>query len=364
MLAVFRGLLRRRARTLPAMAGVAIGYGAYLVLVSSAADVSRRFGARVASTGAEMAVRQAGVGMAILSRIRAADVPRIGEVARARWVSGVLVQLTRLPNGVQMPVFGIDPGDPVADLFTLDSGRRLSPASREALLGRSLASAGGRPPDSRIEVLPGHAYPVRGVFASGNAFLDGGCALELPEAQRLFGMEGFVSLVLVKLRDPARLPEAIAAVRRELPHLHATASELYFTGFHELEAVEGYARALGAAALAVSVLGVASVLARNVAERKEELAILRAVGWSRARVAGTVLAEGFALAALGGAAGLFSAWLFLRAASATGLSPWLPPEIPAGLVLEGAVLLAFSVGVGCVPALVRSWGTQPASKLR
>lgn len=359
-----RALARRGGRTTAAIAGVAIGFAAWISLVSAADDLPRRFGARVAATGAEMAVRQAGVGMAILSRVKAADVPRIREAAGARWASGVLVQLTRRRDGSQLPVFGVDLESPLASIFTLEEGRRLVPGSREVLVGRSAAESLGRSAGSELEILPGDARRVRGVFASHNAFVDGGCALELGEAQRLFGMEGLVSLVLVKLDDPARLREAIGLVKGQQPHLHATASELYFAGFHELDAVASYARSLGLAALVVAVLVVASILARNVAERRQELAVLRAVGWSRTRVAGTVLAEGALLATLGGAVGLAGAWLFLRAASVAGLSPWLAPAIPPRLVAEGVFLLALGVGLGCVPALVTCWATPPSAALR
>ena len=365
MLPTLRALWRRPARTLSAAAGVAVAFGAWLSIVSAADDLPRRFGGRIAATGAELAVRQAGVGMAILSRVREADVPRVREAAGARWAAGVLVQLTRRSEGQQLPVFGVGLEGPLAGVFSLEEGRLPGPGSGEAAVGKALAEAlGGRVVGTRLEVLPGRAFRVSGVFASHNPFVDGGCALELGEAQRLFEMTGLVSLVLVKLDAPSRLGEAIAGVRRALPHLHPTASELYFEGFRELEAVAAYARALGLAALAVAAFGVASVLSRGAAERRPELAVLRALGWSRARVAGTVLAEGAALASIGGLGGLVLASAFLHAAAATGLSTWLAPAIPARLLVEGAVLLALAVGLGSLPALLSVRSIQPAAALR
>lgn len=364
MIGPVRSLARRPLRTALTVTGVAIGYGAYLALASSAADLTRHLGARVAATGAEVAVRQAGVGLAILSRIREGDLPRIRTAARARSAWGVLAQTTRSSGGRQMAVFGVAAGDPIAGLFPLRSGRWLAPGTGETVVGGSLAERSGIAVGGLLEVLPGRSFTVSGIYDSGNPFVDSGCGLDLPEAQRLFGMEGFVNLVLVKLEDPSRVREAIEGVGRELPHLHATASELFFAGLREVEIVERWSTRLGLAVLAVSALSVAGTVGRSVAERGSELAILRAVGWSRRRVVTSLLTEGALLAAAGGAVGLVGAWALLHAAAVQGLSSWLAPSLPLRVVAEGGAVLALAVLLSTLLVLGRILRTRPASALR
>ena len=64
---------------------------------------------------------------------------------------------------------------------------------------------------------------------------------------------------------------------------------------------------LGALGLLLGTFGLATVLARNVLERRRELALLRAVGYDRAAVGRVVLAEHLALLVAGMAAGVITA---------------------------------------------------------
>jgi len=54
-------------------------------------------------------------------------------------------------------------------------------------------------------------------------------------------------------------------------------------------------QALGSLGLLLGTIGLGAVLARNVLERKRELGLLRAVGFSPADIRGMVLSEGLAL---------------------------------------------------------------------
>ena len=351
-------------RTTLTVLGVAVGFAAYVGISALASGLAARFNAMLAATGAEVTVQQAGVGYPVLSRISVSDLPRIAVAARAASVSGVVTQMTRLPNNNQLPVFGIGPRDAVADLFSPVEGLPLSAASGTVVIGRGASASAGVRPGGTLEVLPGRRFAVSGIFESPYGFLDAGCALALPEAQRLFGMDGFVSLVLVKLDNPARVREAIETVNRDLPHVHASVSELFFTGFREMELVDRFARFLGLAALAVSALGVANTLAMNVAERRHELAILLAVGWSRSRVAGVIVLEGSLLAGAGVLAGLVPAWVFVSTTGTVGLSHYALRTPPAGVLLSGAAIVILAGALGSLPAIVQLFRTKPSAALR
>ncbi len=58
-------------------------------------------------------------------------------------------------------------------------------------------------------------------------------------------------------------------------------------------------QALGSLGLLLGTVGLGAVLARNVLERRREIGLLRAVGYSPADVRGMVLSEGMALVAGG-----------------------------------------------------------------
>jgi len=362
VIAACRALLRRPVRTTLTVLGVAVGYAVWVGISASATGFVARFNGILAATGAEITVQQAGVGFPVLSRIEVGDLERIRAAAGARNVSGVIAAVTRLPNNNQLPVFGVDPADPVATLFEPKEGTALAPGA--ALLGRAASASAGQRPGGSIEVLPGRRLPVAGIYESAYGFLDGGCVLALGDARRLFEMEGLVSLALVKLEDPAQTNGAIERINRELPHLHATVSELFFSGYRELELVDRFARFLALAALVVAALGVANTLGMNVVERLPELAILRAVGWSRWRVAGNVLAEGAILALAGALLGVAPAWAFVRATGVAGLQHLASPRPSPGLLLGGVAIVLVSGLLGSLPAIAYLFRARVSAVLR
>jgi putative ABC transport system permease protein len=107
-------------------------------------------------------------------------------------------------------------------------------------------------------------------------------------------------------------------------------------------------------AIVVAVLGIVNALALSVVERTRELALLRAVGMSRAQIRTMVRSEaaliGTVGALLGVVLGLFLGWVFQRALRTQGITEWVVPW----------VRLLFYVVAGAVTGVVA--GTLPARR--
>ncbi|HPM83186.1 MAG TPA: ABC transporter permease, partial [Candidatus Anammoximicrobium sp.] len=111
-------------------------------------------------------------------------------------------------------------------------------------------------------------------------------------------------------------------------------------------------QSLGALGLLLGTFGLATVQVRNVIERRGELALLRASGFRRRRLAGLVMLENVALL-LGGlltgfAAALVTTLPHMLAGSA---------EIP---LLDLTLLLAVVLVVGCLSSLASVRATLQA----
>ena len=107
---------------------------------------------------------------------------------------------------------------------------------------------------------------------------------------------------------------------------------------------------LGGLGLLLGTVGLAAVLLRNVWERRSELALMQALGFSRGALVWLVLSENAVLVAAGLAAGLLSAGLAIapHAASRAGLIPW------SSLLLTFAAVFAAGMLAGLaalIPAL-------------
>jgi putative ABC transport system permease protein len=175
------------------------------------------------------------------------------------------------------------------------------------------------------------------------------------EESRQFG-QGLVGWYTVRVADPDRAAEVAAAIDAEFansPNETKTEPEGAF--------VQGFANQMGnigfimmsiVAAVFFTILLVAgNTMAYAVRERTNELAVLKAVGFSDRAVLGLVLGESLLLTALGGGLGLGLAWLLVSAGDPTGGA--LPLFYIPGrdLAAGAALILVMALVAGILPAL-------------
>jgi putative ABC transport system permease protein len=110
-------------------------------------------------------------------------------------------------------------------------------------------------------------------------------------------------------------------------------------------AFQGLLLALAGVGLLVAAFGVTNTLTIAVVERRGEIGIRRALGASRASIAGLFVTEGTIVAFLGGVGGVvFGVWVTLIAAWHQGVTPEIPVNAPLlGLACSLVVALAAAV---------------------
>ena len=175
------------------------------------------------------------------------------------------------------------------------------------------------------------------------------------DESRQFG-KGMVGWYTVRVSDPDRAPEVVAAIDAEFANSpYETKAEpegAFLQGFANQIGDIGFIMMSIIAAVFFTILLVAgNTMAYAVRERTNELAVLKAVGFSDSGVLGLVLGESLLLTVLGGGLGLGLAWLLVSAGDPTGGS--LPVfYIPLRDLAAGAVLiLLMALIAGILPAL-------------
>lgn len=131
--------------------------------------------------------------------------------------------------------------------------------------------------------------------------------------------------------------------------------------------IDGIFIALGVAVLVSSGISILLALYNSMAERRRQIAVLRAIGLSRSRVQGMIVAEACLIGLAGGLAGVLLsvvggavAAAVLRSRIGLVVQPDVDPRA-AAIVLAGAVLLAGLASV--LPALM-AYRTPVADNLR
>lgn len=163
--------------------------------------------------------------------------------------------------------------------------------------------------------------------------------------------QGLVGWYTIRVADPAQAADIAAAVDAEFansPNETKTEPEGAF--------IQGFANQIGdigfiimcivAAVFFTILLVAANTMAYTVRERTNELAVLKAIGFTDSTVLGLVLGEALVLTAIGGLLGLGLAWLLVAAGDPSGgqLPVFYLPvtDIVVGIAL--IIVLAFVAG--------------------
>ncbi len=253
-----------------------------------------------------------------------AALPSVADVVPMRTATGVLVR--GKDSDVSIGLTGMDPGRRRS--WTLVSGREVGPQSsaREVVVNERVmqelnVQLGGQA-SIRVECDPGRVAPSPLMFTvvgvaqfpfDGEG--QGTAAMSYSTLKEACGDErNQADMLMVASRGtPA---ETVAAIRASQPQVYAVTNEQIvarmqaqnFTYFRQISAV------LSTITLIFGFLLITVLLTVSVNQRLGEIAALRALGFSRSRAVGDVLAQGAMLITVGGTLALplgmaLSMWL-------------------------------------------------------
>jgi putative ABC transport system permease protein len=343
---VVRNLLRRPVRTALTTAGVALGVGLIVALLSIANGAKRTADELIHLGRSDFGVFQAGT-----SDLTRSLLPEslAGELSREPGV--IAVAPIFLLNTKSLLVFGYEPGGFPARRMVVVEGTRAR--REEALLGDGAAQRLGVRAGGALR-LGKRSFPIAGVFHTGNAFVDNGAVLPLATVQRLAARPREVTTFGITAEPVARPKELAGRIEQDFPNTVAVTEPgqaVRIDTSSRLIVTTGWIVSL--LALIVGGVAVTNTMAMSVFERVREIGVLRAVGWPAFRIGALLVSEALAICllalAVGLAFGYAAAELFTSGRDAASL---LEPDFSAGVFAWG---LAFALGVGLIGAVYPTW---------
>jgi putative ABC transport system permease protein len=168
--------------------------------------------------------------------------------------------------------------------------------------------------------------------------------------------KGKVGWYMVRVSDPERAGDVAAAIDAEFANSSAeTKAEpeaAFQQGFLEqIGSIGTILMSILSAVFFTIILVAGNTMAQAVRERTQEIGVLKAIGFTDARVLALVIAESCTVAILGGAAGLLAAWVIGQFGSPVpDLLPvfYLPPSY---LAVGAGLILALGLAAGILPAI-------------
>ena len=339
---VRKNLLRRPVRTLLTAAGVAVGVGLIVALLSISAGTERTAGDLIHFGRADFGLFQSGVSDATRSLLPVSLEPKIAADPGVAETAKIFLLVTTVNGQQSSLVFGLDPHEFPYRRMTLVRGNR------------SGALVGDRSPfHGSTLTIQGRRFHVSGVFHSGDRFEDVGVVLPLPAVQALAKRPGEVTSIGVTVRLGAKPQQVASRLEKEygISAIVEPGQAVKVDTSSRLVLNVGWV--ISVLALIVGGIGVTNTMAMSVFERVREIGILRAVGWSDGRIAGLIVSEALGIAAaalaIGLGLGILAASVFTRR---TGLSALVSPQFTPAVFAWG---LAFALGVGLVGAAYPAW---------
>jgi putative ABC transport system permease protein len=303
-------LVRHRARTILAVAGVAISAAMLLDMVMLASGMRVSFRSLLLAQGFQIRLAPRGT----LPFDTDATIPG---------ASSIIAQLYARPDVIAVsPVLGaqlhVERGATsvsAASLGTLAAVQgdykvlngRAPVADGEVAANDALLTALGAGIGDTLRVAAGFDPQLRGFTGQRTMRIVGrvhfiylaagerALAVSLPALQAMEGATARdrVSLIMVRLRDGSNVEAAREAIDRHIPVVSAISTT---TAIEQVEQRLSYFRQLafilGSVSLGVGFLLVATLVTVSVNERLGEIAVLRAIGLRRVRIVEQILIEG------------------------------------------------------------------------
>jgi putative ABC transport system permease protein len=340
---VWKNLLRRPVRTLLTSAGVALGVGLIVALLSIAAGTKRTASDLIHLGRADFGLFQSGVSDATRSLLPVSLEHRVAADSGVAKTARVFLLVTTVNGKASSLVFGLAPDEFPAQRLTLVTGGRGG-----ALAGDHFGAQVGD--TLRIGR---RTFRVGGVYHSGDRFEDEGVVLPLPVVQKLANRPAEVTTIAVTVRLGQRPPVVAHRLERRFGITAVVEPGQAVKVDTSSRLIIDVGWVISVLALIVGGIGVTNTMAMSVFERVREIGILRAVGWPGRRIAALIVSEALGISlvalALGLGVGVLAAHLFT---AQTGLSTLVSPDFTAGVFGWG---LAFALGVGLVGAVYPAW---------
>jgi len=247
--------------------------GAELMLVpmgcpyDAAAQIARGRGLKVTLPAESLTAVRNDPAVAVAAPILSVVVPRPSERRTDLWV------------GIDDAYLRLKPW------LRLQRGSTWFRNQQSVILGADAAQAEmRRPGDLFANPRTGAALTVCGVFERTGGSDDSLFFVPLRTAQRIFGQEGKLTAVSIRLKDPSEITGAAQRLQRIRGAQVVTLTEVIGTFLNVLNLARTFANAATLVALAIAGLTVFNTMMASVMERTAELSVMRAMGASRVRI--------------------------------------------------------------------------------
>ncbi|MEM8911507.1 MAG: ABC transporter permease [Planctomycetota bacterium] len=362
MTMAMRNIFRRRLRSSLTLVAVGLAVCAVVSLVGIATGFKDTFMNFYQGAGVDLLVVRSGSARRLTSTLDESLGDRIAEIEGVADVIPGLADVVSFPEeGLYVvPVSGLEPETQVFDAMEPISGRRLLKSDvKGVMVGVTLAGSLGKDTGDMLEIVEDESFEIVGVFESFNVLQNGSLVVATEQLQRLMGREGEVSgfsIIATDSTDTDLLDSIAAQVEAMENEIKVRPTQDHVESLSEIQMAVAMAWLTSTVATLIGAVGVLNTMFMSIQERTLEIGLLRAVGWTRARVVGMILVEAIMLSLIGAIIGIVVSFVLVKLLTQMpAVNGLIEGKISPWVVGQG-ILIALVVGFlgGLLPAFTAS----------
>jgi putative ABC transport system permease protein len=352
---ITRGLKRRPIRTGLTLLGISLGIAAVVALIGLSRGLVTSWTSGMKERGTDIVVHNMR-GSLTPKPFPASTRDRIAQLPGVAATCMILVDLMSVETAELMIVSGREWGCFAWENLKLVSGRMPNDLNERAVvLGTTAADILKKKVGDTVQIET-EELAVVGIVNGGAFVENSSIILSLPVLQKITGNYDQISAIDVRVApgmDDAGIRRLCAEMSRLIPEARAEPAGQHIANSEGYRVINAMSWGTSLLAVLVGVLGVTNTMLMSVFERKQEIAILLALGWKRSRIVQMILWESLMLGFFGGIIGVLlgivSVQMMKMAPAIRGL---LEPNLSTGLML---MAIAIAVFVGVFSGLYPAW---------
>lgn len=288
---IMDSIMCRPLRALIAVLSIAVALGGAMTMVGASESLEATLEKGYASRAVDLMVMQADKSNPMTSRISEKIVDQIRKIAGIQSVQALLVDSLLLDDDSSILVYGWPPG--YADVSYRQGDSTAELQQGQVLVGRTAATLNDLVPGNIIELNLGD-FEIVDFFEAANFFESGVLFMRLDDLQQLTSAQGTITFIFLDIM-PGMTETLRSGLVKEIeaisPFLKVITTEQFLQQNQLSATVRGLGRVILATNALLSILIISTIMVLTVSERRQELAILRAIGWSATRVSILVMLE-------------------------------------------------------------------------
>jgi len=352
-------LWRRKARAAFLVAGILIGVGTVVSLLTLTESMTGQAKATMETYGANILIapdtKDVGLsygGMSIggLSVgehfLRQGDLESVDSIPARRSISVIAPELVGAvtAKGQRVLLMGVHPAAEfkLKSWWSVDAGR--PPANGHELVAGAAAAKALRLQMGDYVTIAGRRFTVTGLLRETGAQDDQLLIAELGAVQSVLGKPGELTLIQVAAEyGAAPVDEIVRQLGAALPEAKVTAmQEVVKSRLHAVDQFKGFSYAIVGVVVGIEALVVFITMMGSVNERTHEIGVFRAIGFRRVHITRLILLEAVVASLLAGVLGYLTGmgvtYAVLPAVARDAQVAWTP------LLSVAAIALAVVIG--------------------